>query len=52
VDAAHSLGLQVIPYTVNRIKDLEYLIDIGVDGVITDYPNKFKDILDNQQIAY
>ena len=39
VDKCHSAGIKVIPWTVNSIKDLQYLMNLGVDGVITDYPN-------------
>ncbi|MEZ4984919.1 MAG: glycerophosphodiester phosphodiesterase [Saprospiraceae bacterium] len=40
VDSLHALGIQVIPWTVNDTKDMETLISIGVDGIITDYPNR------------
>lgn len=32
-------GIQVIPWTVNVLADMERLLDWGVDGIITDYPN-------------
>lgn len=39
VDAAHSKGLTVAPWTINRLNVIEYLInDAGVDGIISDYP--------------
>lgn len=41
VDAAHALGIRVIPWTVNTKEEIEKLIKMGVDGVITDYPNLF-----------
>jgi glycerophosphoryl diester phosphodiesterase len=34
--------LRVIPWTVNEIKDMEALKKMGVDGIITDYPNRAK----------
>ena len=37
VTQAHKHGLKVFPFTVNTIKDFEYLIGIGVDGVFTDH---------------
>lgn len=40
VDEAHSLGLKVIPYTVNKIEHVEHMVKIGIDGIITDYPVK------------
>ncbi len=39
VDKCHAEGIKIIPWTVNSVKDLQYLIGLGVDGVITDYPN-------------
>lgn len=35
---AHTLGLKVIPWTVNVAADMARLIDRKVDGLITDYP--------------
>ena len=45
VDAAalalsHRLGLKVVPWTVNEPADIAALIDLGVDGLITDYPDR------------
>ena len=34
--------LRVIPWTVNEIKDMQNLKMMGVDGIITDYPNRAK----------
>ena len=36
VDEAHSLGLRVVPWTVNSAARIAALIDMGVDGIITD----------------
>jgi glycerophosphoryl diester phosphodiesterase len=36
---AHSLGLKVVPWTVNTESDMRRLIEWGVDGLITDYPD-------------
>jgi len=35
----HHLGMKAIPWTVNDVKVMEELIRMGVDGIITDYPN-------------
>jgi glycerophosphoryl diester phosphodiesterase len=37
---AHSNGIKVIPWTVNEVQDMNRLIELGVDGLITDYPNR------------
>ena len=41
VSEAHAFGMRVIPWTVNTIEEIETLIQMGVDGIITDYPNLF-----------
>jgi glycerophosphoryl diester phosphodiesterase len=40
VAAAHGLDLKVIPWTVNAPADMKMLIDLKVDGLITDYPDR------------
>jgi glycerophosphoryl diester phosphodiesterase len=37
--------LSVIPWTVNEEKEMKRLIFLGVDGIITDYPNKLRDLI-------
>lgn len=34
-------GMKVIPWTVNEVSDMKTLIDWGVDGLITDYPDRY-----------
>lgn len=45
VTQAQALGLQVIPWTVNTEADLKKLLDWQVDGIITDYPNRLRDLM-------
>lgn len=42
VDRCHEAGIKIIPWTINSTKEMKYLIGLGVDGVVTDYPNLFK----------
>ncbi|KAL0072223.1 hypothetical protein AAF712_001148 [Marasmius tenuissimus] len=42
VDKAHQLGMLVKPWTINRLNTAELLLDTGVDGLITDYPNMMR----------
>jgi glycerophosphoryl diester phosphodiesterase len=45
VDAAHAARMRVIPRTVNDITTMRHLIDMHVDGIITDYPDRLRDLL-------
>jgi glycerophosphoryl diester phosphodiesterase len=45
VEAAHSANAQVHAWTVNDAVDMEHLLDIGVDGIITDRPDVLNDLL-------
>jgi glycerophosphoryl diester phosphodiesterase len=42
---ATSIGLKVIPWTVNERPDMERLIALGVDGIITDYPDRLRALM-------
>lgn len=39
IEAAHSQKIRVIPWTVNDEKAMRKLVALGVDGLITDYPD-------------
>lgn len=45
VKDAKTLGLAVLPWTVNDRADMERLIDWGVDGIITDYPDRLREVM-------
>ena len=38
----HFRQIAVIPWTINDVSEMQKLVDMGVDGIISDYPNKFK----------
>jgi glycerophosphoryl diester phosphodiesterase len=40
LDEAHAAGLRVVAWTVNEPGDIARLIDWGVDGIISDYPDR------------
>jgi len=39
VDRCHEMGIKIIPWTVNTVKEVKYFKSLGVDGIITDFPN-------------
>jgi glycerophosphoryl diester phosphodiesterase len=45
VDRAHSLGLSVIPWTVDDANDMRTQIAVGVDGIITNYPAVLRTVM-------
>jgi glycerophosphoryl diester phosphodiesterase len=48
---ARALGLRVIPWTVNEIADMARLIDWGVDGLITDRPDRLRAVMQQRGMA-
>jgi glycerophosphoryl diester phosphodiesterase len=42
---AQTMGLRVIPWTVNSRPEMEQLIDWGVDGLISDYPDVLRAVV-------
>ena len=42
---AHDFGLQVWVWTVNEVTDMRRLMKLGVDGIITDYPDRAREIM-------
>lgn len=45
VNLIKGMGYKLYPYTVNDENEMKKLISIGVDGIITDYPDKLENIL-------
>jgi glycerophosphoryl diester phosphodiesterase len=43
--SAQQLGLKVVPWTVNAPADIDRLIEWGVDGIISDYPNRVREVM-------
>ncbi|MCC5940490.1 MAG: hypothetical protein JJU37_03035 [Balneolaceae bacterium] len=39
VNEAHQLGMTVIPWTINNVAEMRRQLEMGVDGIITDYPD-------------
>lgn len=49
VRAAHRLGQEVHCWTVNNEKRAEQLLEMGVDGLVTDYPAVMRKVVDNSR---
>jgi len=45
VQEIQKAGFLVIPWTVNNQQEMELLIKLGVDGIITDYPDSLNMVL-------
>lgn len=45
VRQAHALGLRVVPFTVNQPEQMRAMIEIGVDGLITDRPATLRQVM-------
>ena len=40
VEQCHKMGMKIIPWTVNDTEQMKKLMLLGVDGIITDYPDR------------
>lgn len=48
VRAAMTAGHKVIPWVVNEIAAMEHFLALGVDGIITDYPQRLHAVLQDR----
>ncbi len=48
IESAHAHGLQVHVWTVNNRSEMAELLDLGVDGIITDRPDVLKELLEDR----
>lgn len=51
IKLAQDLGLSVNVWTVNESARMRELIEMGVDGIITDYPDRLRQVLEGLDIA-
>jgi glycerophosphoryl diester phosphodiesterase len=52
VDAAHGAGKAVHVWTVNETDDMERLVRLGVDGIISDRPTALAKVLGDKGVAW
>jgi len=45
IRTAHERNMQVHVWVVNDINDMQRIVDLGVDGIITDYPDRLQAVL-------
>lgn len=45
VAAAHALGLEMHVWTINEADQMRNLLDLGIDGILTDYPSRLLSVL-------
>lgn len=48
VKACQGREMQLIPWTVNEVEDMDAMLDLGVQGIITDYPDRLLDLIQRQ----
>ena len=51
VEAAHGVGLRVVPWTVNDVRRMAELVALGVDGLVTDEPSLAREVARSQLAA-
>ncbi|MET1057131.1 MAG: glycerophosphodiester phosphodiesterase family protein [Pedobacter sp.] len=49
VDKVHAMKMQILPWTVDEVKDMEALGALGVDGIISNYPDRLVKLFGSYQ---
>ena len=52
VRAVHAHGIRIVPWTVNDPEAWRRLLDWGVDGITTDYPDRLAALLGERGVRY
>ncbi len=48
LDAAHRLGMEVHVWTINDEAEIDRLLDLGVDGIMSDYPARARAVFERR----
>jgi glycerophosphoryl diester phosphodiesterase len=51
IKEARALGIQVLAWTVNQPVDMERMLDLGVDGIVSDRPDLVREAMTKRGIA-
>ena len=51
ITEAHELGLRIVVWTVNKRDDMARMIELGVDGIISDRPDRLREVAGGKGIA-
>lgn len=50
IDEAHRRGLKVVPWTADDLPTIEAMMGWGVDGIITNYPDKVRELMAEREM--
>jgi glycerophosphoryl diester phosphodiesterase len=51
VKEAHALGIEVLAWTVNSARDIARMLDLGVDGIVSDRPDLVREEMRRRGLA-
>lgn len=49
IKACREMDMKIIPWTVNDPADMQKLIELGVDGIITDHPDRLMQLIESRK---
>lgn len=52
VERAHRADLHVVTWTVNTVEEMRAMISAGVDGVMTDFPDRLRAVIEDSPIPH
>ena len=52
IDRCHRAGISVHAWTINASAEMERLLDVGVDGIMTDVPSELAALLRRRGVAF